>query len=144
MMMQPADWANPLFSVTSDASGNWSCGAFSRPHWFMLPLTSETDHHITAKELVPIVLAGVIWGPRWQGTTVLAHCDNMAVVGIIKSGSSRNKKAIHLARCLAFITAKFEFHLTAAHIELTILRQLHYHKIVFSYSVHSTHRQTRR
>ncbi len=40
--------------------------------------------------------------------------DNAAVVSIINHGSSRNKEAMHLARCLAFITARFEFKLVAS------------------------------
>ena len=117
-MMHFPDQSNPSFSLTSDASGNWGCGAFSGSQWFMLPWTKETEpYHITAKELVPIVIAGAVWGRQWRGTTVLAHCDNMAVVHIVNQGSSRNRDAMHLARCLAFITAKFEFHLTAAHIK---------------------------
>lgn len=39
----------------------------------------------------------------------------MAVVGIINHGSSRNQEAMHLARCLAFISAKFDFVITASH-----------------------------
>ncbi len=38
--------------------------------------------------------------------TVKAWCDNTAVVSIVNHGSSRNKEAMHLTRCLAFITAK--------------------------------------
>lgn len=46
--------------------------------------------HITLKELVPIVLATAIWEKQWIGKTVLAQCDNAAVVAIIYSGSSKD------------------------------------------------------
>ena len=36
--------------------------------------------HITAKELVSIVIAASVWGRRWQGKTIKAWCDNSAVV----------------------------------------------------------------
>ncbi len=44
---------------------------------------------------------------------MLARCDNTAVVSIIGKGSSRDREAMHLARCLA---AEFEVALVASHI----------------------------
>ena len=51
----------PSSIVTSDASGNWGCGAFSGSQWFQLAWPDcWAEVHITAKELVPIVLAGML------------------------------------------------------------------------------------
>ena len=44
-------------------------------------------------------------GPLWRGATVLAQCDNLAVISIVNHGASKNQEVIHLARCLSFITA---------------------------------------
>ncbi len=63
-----------------------------------------------------IVVAMVLWGRKWRGRTVLARCDNTAVVSIIGKGSSRDREAMHLARCLAFAQAEFEVALVASHI----------------------------
>ena len=54
--------ASPISTtLTSDAFGSWGCGAFYGPHWFMLQWSeSYLDCHISAKELVPIVIAAVI------------------------------------------------------------------------------------
>ncbi len=65
---------------------------------------------------MPIVVATVLWGREWRGRTVLARCDNTAVVSIIVKGSSRDREAMHLARCLAFVQAEFEVALVASHI----------------------------
>ena len=73
--------------------------------------------HIAVKEMVPIVIAAAVWGPQWRGKTVRAQCDNAAVVTIINHGSSRDQDIMHLMRCLAFIAAKFEFHIWAQHIK---------------------------
>ena len=72
--------------------------------------------HITVKELVPIVIAAAIWGSQWQGQTIAVKCDNMAVVSIINKGTSHDPDAMHLARCLAFIKAKYDLELVASHI----------------------------
>ncbi len=46
---------------------------------------------------------------------MLARCDNTAVVSIIGKGSSRDREAMHLARCLAFVQAEFEVALVVSH-----------------------------
>ena len=46
----------------------------------------------------------------------MAQCDNAAVVAIINSGTSKDCEAMHLMRCLAFTSAKFEFLLLSTHI----------------------------
>ena len=110
--------ASPGVVLRSNVSGNRGCGAYSGPHWFMLPWTgSIADYHITLKELIPIVIVGAIWGSTWRGSTVLAQYDNTTVVHIVNHSSSKNPDTMHLSRCLAFITAKFDFHVVMSHIK---------------------------
>ena len=117
-MMHIGQEVPPEVTVTSDASGTWGCGAYSGEHWFMLKWSgSLADYHITIKELIPVVIAAVLWGQSWRGKSILIQCDNMAVVHIINQGSSKNKVAMHLARCLSFTSAMFNFHLSAQHIK---------------------------
>ena len=40
-------------------------------------------------ELLPIVMACVIWGPRWRQSAVTAQCDNEGAVAVVNSGYSR-------------------------------------------------------
>ncbi len=65
------------------------------------------DAHITAQELLPIVIAAAVWGVHWKGKSIEAKCDNTAAVACINSGSCRNQEAMHLRRCLAFIAARY-------------------------------------
>ena len=109
--------ADPTVTLTSDASGTWGCGAYVGKHWFRLPWIGVIlEAHITVKELVPIVIAALMWGQEWKGMLVQVRCDNAAVVAIVNSGSSRNSQAMHLRRCLAFLAAKGDFRLRAVHI----------------------------
>ncbi len=100
----------PTVVLTSDASGSWGCGAYtSMGCWFQLKFPdSWLDVHITAKELLPIVLA--------VGVTVSCKCDNMAVVAIVNSGRSKMDKAMHLMRCLSFFLAQWDVTLVRQHI----------------------------
>ena len=52
----------------------------------------------------------------WRGSSIQVLCDNVAVVAILNQNSSRDREVIHLVRCVAFITAKFQFLLSASHI----------------------------
>ena len=108
---------HPVFTVTSDASGTWGCGAYEAELWFQLQWpTSMDDCHISVKEMIPVVIAAAIWGERWVGQSVRFQSDNSAVVALLNSGSSRDEALMHLMRCLVFITAKFNFTVSASHI----------------------------
>lgn len=113
-MMHLLNVALPAAMLTSDASGSWGCGAYSGTNWFMLPWSDLIANYITVKELIPIVIAGVMRGSLSHVATALAQWDSTAVVN---HGSSKNQDAMHLTRCLAFITAKFDFHIIAINIK---------------------------
>ncbi len=108
----------PQAVLTSDASGSWGCGAFtSSGKWFQLRLPESWDDvHITAKELLPIVLAAALWGHIWRGTTVCCKCDNAAVVAIVNSGRSKMDRAMHLMRCLSFFLARWNMSFVCEHL----------------------------
>ena len=117
-MMVAAGRATPQAVLTSDASGNWGCGAFSSAgEWFQCPWPSVwAEVHITVKELLPIVMACAMWGQQWQGKTILCRSDNAAVVAIINSGRSKDPLAMHLMRSLFFLAAKHSIVFRAEHL----------------------------
>ena len=115
------DVHNPLWkpdiTFSSDASGNWGCGAIWDNAWIQLAWSAEwVDCQIAIKELLPIVLAGVIWGPNWQHKQVLVLCDNAAVVQILNAKTSKEKTIMHLLRCLHFFCALADIKLRAEHL----------------------------
>ncbi len=95
---------DPSIICFTDASGSWGCGAVLGNHpfqWFQLAWpTHWSSHHITAKELVPVVISAALWGPQWTGHQVLFRSDNQAVVAAVNSGSSRDHTMAH--RCFFF------------------------------------------
>ena len=49
------------FTITSDVSGVWGCGAWYGSAWFQMAWDDKTrDMNITAKELIPNIVAAVI------------------------------------------------------------------------------------
>ncbi len=109
--------SNPLFHVYSDASGSWGCGAYTGSQWFQFRWPANMPEcHIAAKEMIPVVMAAIVWGSAWSGGSVRFHCDNSAVVALLNSGSVRDASLMHLIRCLSFVSAKFNFVFSADHI----------------------------
>ena len=81
----------PDHHLFTDASGRLGYGAWGDRSWFQLLWPSDfVDRSIAAKELIPIVLACVVWGEDWRNQSVLAHCDNQAVVEVVNAGYSRD------------------------------------------------------
>ena len=107
----------PDITVFTDASGRWGCGGTDGISWFQCAWESEwEDVNIATKELVPIVLAAGIWGARWQSRHILFRSDNMAVVEILKTRTSKDEVVMHLLRSLHFLCAKHDFRISATHI----------------------------
>lgn len=101
-----------------DALGSWGCGTFWATCWFQLQwLESLHNHHITIKELIPIVTGAAVWGQRWTSSHMRVRCDNAAVVHILNQGYSRDSDVMHLMRCLHFFVASFDLHWSAEHIQ---------------------------
>ena len=107
----------PDFHLFTDASGSWGCGALCNHDWFHCPWPVEwTQTNIATKELVPIVLAVGLWGSAWKGLHILVRSDNMAVVELLRSRSSRDPDLMQLLRCLHFLAARYDISLAALHI----------------------------
>lgn len=116
-MFQDASTRPAEHHLFTDASGTLGCGAWSGQSWFQYLWPEEfTERSIAAKELLPIVLACIVWGGTWQQQSVLAHCDNQAVVDVVNSGYSKDAQLMHSLRSLFFITAHFQISLRAVHI----------------------------
>ena len=105
----------PTRVMASDASGHWGCGAWYASRWFQIPWDEASiSLPIAVKELLPILVAGILWGHDWKGCRVLCQCDNQAIVACLRSRTSRQATIMHLLRNLAFVEARgrFVFHAT--------------------------------
>ena len=101
----------------TDASGSWGCGVQCRGQWFQYAWPAEwCTVGIMAKELVPIVIGCVVWGPLLIKKDTELKCDNRGLVDAINKGSSRDEMVMHLFRCLWFFTAFFNIRVTATHL----------------------------
>ena len=105
------------YTVYTDASGSWGCGALSGDRWLQIQWRdSWANTHIAAKELTPIVVAAAVWGCCWRGSRICCYCDNIAVVFALNKGSARDPQLMRLLRALFFFRATHDFSLSARHI----------------------------
>ena len=65
-------------------AGKWTCGAWPL-YWFDLGITED----ITVLELFPILMSLYIWGNDLRSKKVMFRTDNMAVVHIINTMTSK-------------------------------------------------------
>ena len=104
--------SNKHVEFTSDGSGGWGCGALYGTRWFQLQWDDTTRFYFnTIIELVPIVIAAVIWGPEWKGSTVVIKCKNKSMVKLLNDRYSEEPIVMHMLRSLFFIEAWLQFKL---------------------------------
>jgi hypothetical protein len=85
--------------------------------WFANSWTKSLHcHHITVKELYPIVIALELWGKYMVNSKVLFLSDNQAVVDVLNKQSCRVKMLMRLIRRLVLCTLSYNIVFRAKHI----------------------------
>ena len=116
-MMENCPSIDQEIHLYTDASGSCGCGAWWGVEWMQLQWPAGTEEwSIAYKELLPIVLACMVWGHRWTKHRIVVHCDNEAVVEVVAAGYSKEMNLMHLLRCLFLVTAVHELSLRSVHI----------------------------
>lgn len=118
-MMTYEEWSSPdeIFSSDSCLEG---CGGFWMGAYFHSNFSEEIlskKLHITALEVLSIIVCLRLCGHFFKGLRIVVFCDNMAACQIINSGKSRCEILQSYLREICFLAAKFEFQLRALHIE---------------------------
>ena len=102
-MLEDPVWKSAPFHLCTDASGSFGCGAWSGHSWFQYPWPEcFKQQSIAVKELLPIVMACMVWGKTWCKNAVLVHCDNQAVVEVVNAGYCKDAHLMQLLRCHIF------------------------------------------
>lgn len=112
---------NEGLQLFTDSSGSLGCGAFFHNKWIVLQWPSEWNGNIlqdiTFLELVPIVLAVTTWCKQLTNKKVIFHVDNLALVEILNSKSSKSSRVMSLLRPLVLITMNNNIQLKCCHIQ---------------------------
>ena len=117
ILRHPSVTSHPDFCAQTDASGTWGCAAVLGSQWLQWQWPPEWyKMEIMAKELVPIIFACIIWGPRLYKYHINFKCGNADLVIAINKGSSKDKLVMYLLRSLWFFVAHFNMYVTASHL----------------------------
>ena len=104
--------------LSTDASSTSFGGLFGNM-WFCDTFSSvgiPNHRSIAFKELYAITTAVTVWAAQLQSQNVIFHCDNLSVVHILTSGSSRCPQIMSLVRYLFYVCATFNIALKSLHI----------------------------
>ena len=107
----------PDLYLYTDSAGPIGYGAYYDSEWFNSRWSpDQATHSNQYKELYPIVLAALVWGHQWVTVKVCFHCDNLAIVSCLTSGSSQCPHIMHLLRNLFLIAATHNFSVSTQHV----------------------------
>ena len=73
--------------------------------------------HINSKEILAVYLAVCRWAPAWRNKRIYIQSDNMTTVATINRGTSRNTFIMGCLRILFWLSAHYNFHITAHFIK---------------------------
>ena len=85
----------------------------SHNHWANFDCSSD---NINVLELVPILLACKKFGHSWRNQRVICYSDDTQVVSCLNRGTSINTLSMEMLRSIFWLSATFNFHITARHI----------------------------
>ncbi|XP_053140582.1 uncharacterized protein LOC128340004 [Hemicordylus capensis] len=109
------------FQVQSDAAGGLGFGLYLRGRWCAERWPGSWSERgitrdLTFLELFPIVVAVHIWAESFKDSVVRFWCDNLAVVQIINSQTSKSQRVMGLVRALVLTCLRHNTLFTAQHV----------------------------
>ena len=111
--------SQPLECVFTDACNEGAGGSF-QGDWFYFNWSVDwpeaREFHINEKEIVAVTLAAYRWAPLWRNKRVIIYSDNTVTVSALNRCSCRNATIMKCLRSLFWLSAAFNFHLTAKFI----------------------------
>ena len=108
-----------ITSVLTD-SCTLGAGGIYNGDWFYinwhLDWPAVANFHIDSKEVLAVYFAVCRWSRAWSNKRIYVQSDNMTTVAAINRGTSRNPFLMACLRGLFWLSAQFNFHITARFI----------------------------
>lgn len=109
----------PVTDLSTDSSTEGG-GAYFRGDWFYvnwrLDFPAANILHINYKEILAALLAIQRWAPCWRNSRVILYSDSQTAVSILNKGTCKEPLVMSALRETFWLSAHFNFHLTARHI----------------------------
>ena len=98
-------------------AGKWTCSPWPTS-WIGLGITDD----ITVLELFPLLVSLNIWGEDHRNKKIIFRCDNLAVVHIVNSMTSKSDKDMTILRAFTLLCLKLNLAAKAQHINGILTR----------------------
>jgi hypothetical protein len=111
---------NDALNLFTDSCGSYGGGAFYENHWAVISWPEswgqDIRRDITFLEFVPILLAVWVWTPQFKAKKLLLNTDNLALVHILNSQTSKSPRTMALLRSLVLLCLKNNIQIKSTHI----------------------------
>lgn len=123
-IMLENEWLdNGTLQLFTDSAGSaqYGCGVYFKGAWAFLQwpeawINSDILSDITYLEMVPVALACYLWKDKLCSLKIRFNCDNMAVVEILNSKSSKSERVMSIVCEIVMGSLQFSFHIKAVHV----------------------------
>ena len=109
----------PIECVFTDAC-NEGAGVFFGQDWFYFNWSQDWPQaalfHINEKEIIAVALAAYRWALFWRNKHIIIYSDNSVTVSALNKGTCRNDEIMRCIRSLFWLSASFNFYLTACYL----------------------------
>ena len=114
----PDQWLSAdALHLYTDAAGSLGYGAILDKEWFYGKWPeSWVSESITLKEFFPILAAVMVWSKSLADTRIIIHTDNLALVHVINSKTSKEVKVMSLVRKFVVHCMLFNIEFKAQHV----------------------------
>ena len=110
-------WTPSTFLELYTDASDVGYGALFGSKWFAESFSdADLVRSITYRELYAIVIACATWSADLVSRRLLVHCDNLAVVEIVNTGSCKCREIMCLVCGLFSICVKYNFDIKLQHI----------------------------
>ena len=72
--------------------------------------------NIAALEMLNILVAVRLWAKDWSGLSLKIHCDNQAVVSVLRSGKTKDPDLAGISRNIFMLCAQYDIFLVIQHV----------------------------
>ena len=117
-LLSDSNWSEPDAEFATDACLT-GCGGVNAFFYFGRPFPSSilsANLHISALELLTVLIAVRLWCKYYTGLRIKIHCDNSASVTVLNSGKTKDPFMLKCVREIAFLCANSNLEIKAVHI----------------------------
>ena len=107
----------PSTSVCIDACDS-GAGGYHNGDWYHMKWSDWPEvepYHINYKEVLALVPAVCLWGPRWRGKQVVVYSDNQAAVSIFNRGTAKDSRIMDALRRVFWASVRDDFRIRAVY-----------------------------